>query len=208
MTIRAVIFDWGGVLVRTECRAKREALAAELGLTPEALEDAVFGCAAWQAASRGARSADDAWAEIIAALGFRGPVLAFVRQFFGGDRLDWRLVALIGALRGRGLRVGLLSNAPGERAGDDDPVGRWGRAELFDAQVFSYQLGLLKPHPATYAAALRALGVAAHEALFVDDVPANVNGARQAGLHAVQFVGTDALLADLACHGLSVARVA
>lgn len=46
------------------------------------------------------------------------------------------------------------------------------------------EFGVAKPHPAVYEAALAKLGWRAEETIFVDDVQANVDGARAAGLTA------------------------
>ncbi|MFH1084297.1 MAG: hypothetical protein V1772_00845, partial [Chloroflexota bacterium] len=126
MSVRALILDWGGVIQRTASQAPRRALERELGLVPGALERAVFESAAWHQASVGALAADEAWARITAAVGYGGPPLAFITRFFRGDYVDERLLALVTRLRRRGVRVALLSNAPGERRADDDPQGRWG----------------------------------------------------------------------------------
>jgi len=200
--IEAVVFDWGGVIQRTEDPAPRRRLDRELGLPHEGVERAVFESEAWRLASTGCMSADQAWAEIVAGLGYPGAVRAFVEAFFAGDRVDDELVALIGDLRRRGVRVGLLSNAIPPRQGGDSPAGRWGRAGLFDAQVFSYEVGVLKPDPRMYLAILEALSVAAPNAFFVDDAAANVEGARAVGLAAWRFTGTDDLLGELARLGL------
>jgi putative hydrolase of the HAD superfamily len=50
---------------------------------------------------------------------------------------------------------------------------------------------VLKPDPASYAHALEALGLDAAEVLFVDDQPANLDGARRAGLAIEPFDVTD-----------------
>jgi len=201
--IRAIIFDWGGVIQRTEDKAPRAELDRELGLPAGGVERAVFESAIFQEASLGRCSADAAWAAIAASVGWPAErVGEFVERFFAGDRIDQALVRLIRELRARGYRVGLLSNAPPGRAANSSPAGRWGMEDLFDAQVFSYQVGALKPDPRTYQAILNTLGVKAQEALFVDDSPANVAGARAAGMAAVRFVGTTALMEELRKEGL------
>jgi 2-haloacid dehalogenase len=50
-----------------------------------------------------------------------------------------------------------------------------------------------KPDPAVFALAVRQFGVAAADCLFIDDVAANVDGARASGLAAVQFTSAAAL---------------
>ncbi len=201
--IRAVVFDWGGVIQRTEDPTPRRALDAELGLPPGGVERAVFECDVWREASLGRVGADVAWATIGQSLGISAEALDdFVERFWAGDRVDAELTHMIHALRARGYRVGLLSNAlPGRKRGAS-VAGRWGMEGLFDAQVFSYQVGALKPDPRMYAAILSALGAGAAETLFIDDAPANVQGARDAGMQAIQFVGREALIDELARLGV------
>jgi putative hydrolase of the HAD superfamily len=200
--IHAIVFDWGGVFQRTEDPAPRRQLEAELGLPAGGVERAVFQHPLWDMASTGQCSVDEAWNAIVSDLGLpTRSVDEFVQRFFAGDCVDGDLVALVHALRARGQRVALLSNAPPGRS-SATASARWGQEGLFDAQVFSYQVGVLKPHPRMYAAAVAALGMAPEEMLFVDDAPANVQGACAAGMHGVLFVGLDALRYTLQSHGI------
>ena len=66
----------------------------------------------------------------------------------------------------------------------------------------SGRFGLRKPDPAMFAAALRELGHDPATALFLDDTPANVEGARAAGLQAAHVPGPAALRSVLAGYGL------
>ena len=201
--ISALIFDWGGVIQRTASHASRHALDAELGLAPGSVERAVFESAIWHEASIGRCGADVAWGTIVGSVGWPAERMdEFVERFFAGDHVDQVLVEHIRFWRGRGLKVGLLSNAPPGRSRGASAAGRWGMEGLFDAQVFSYQVGVLKPDPRMYRAILAALEVPAEQSLFIDDAPANVLGALRAGMGAVRFVGVDVLLQHLACLGL------
>ncbi len=203
--IRAVVFDWGGVIQRTVDPAPRDELAAALGITRPALEDAVFASAAWDSASRGCLSAEAAWAAIARAIGWpTGCIDALVERFFGGDRVDDGLVRLIRQLRAGGTPVALLSNAPPDRANSTSQAGRWGMDGLFDVQVLSHEVGVLKPHPAMYQRVLASLGTPPGAAIMIDDAPANVCGARQAGMEAILFREAVSLRKELAQQGLSV----
>lgn len=68
--------------------------------------------------------------------------------------------ALLDSLRARGLRLGLVSNAfdPGWLLRRD--LESMGLAERLDVAVFSSEVGMRKPHPSIFQAALEALGVA------------------------------------------------
>jgi len=63
----------------------------------------------------------------------------------------------------------------------------------FSDVVVSSVAGICKPDPAIFALALRQFGVAAGDCLFIDDVAANVAGARAAGLAGLQFTSASAL---------------
>jgi putative hydrolase of the HAD superfamily len=93
----------------------------------------------------------------------------------------------------RHYRVGLLTNN----------VREWGgwRAfyptEVFHVIVDSSEVGMRKPHPAIYRLTCERLGVAPHRAAFVDDIEANVEGARAVGLVAIRFTTTGEVLDKL-----------
>jgi 2-haloacid dehalogenase len=72
----------------------------------------------------------------------------------------------------------------------------------FAGIVVSGEEGLVKPDPAIYRRLLSRHGLAAGGCLFIDDVAANVDGARAAGMQAVQYTGAAALRAELVGRGL------
>jgi putative hydrolase of the HAD superfamily len=98
-------------------------------------------------------------------------------------------------LREEGYRLALITNNVREGS------ATW-RAlvpvdELFDVVVDSSEVGMRKPNPAIFHHALERLGVAPHAAVFLDDTPGNVEGARRAGLAAILVEDPDAALAEL-----------
>lgn len=185
MTIRAVIWDLGGVILRTEDDAPRAELAQRLGMTRAELGALVFEGPWSQRASVGAITTPQLWAEVCDALNLpRAQWDALRREFFGGDRLDAALVDYVRALRPR-YRTALLSNAW------DDLRAVLTQLlcidDAFDELIISAEVGLVKPDPRIYQLAVERLGIAPHEAVFVDDLEQNVVGARQTGLHAIHF---------------------
>jgi len=86
-------------------------------------------------------------------------------------------------LRAAGARTALVSNAC------FDEIGAWPRsplAPLFDATVFSCEIGRIKPDREIYETALARIGVAAADAVFVGDGGSDEHrGAREAGLRTV-----------------------
>jgi epoxide hydrolase-like predicted phosphatase len=178
--IKAVIFDFGGVLMRTVNPLPRHELEQRFG-------QPLFESSLWDDVRLGHISDAEFWADVGRRLGLDTEATAeFRRAFRAGDRLDEELVAFIRHLRGEGYRTALLSNAP-----DNLPqiVEQMGIANAFDVVVISSCEGLMKPDPAIYQLTLERLGVAAEEAVFVDDFRENVAAARQVGLHATRFRG-------------------
>ena len=97
--------------------------------------------------------------------------------------------ALLEALRGHGLKLGLVSNAfdPGWLLHRD--LEQMGIAQRLDFSVFSSEVGTRKPHPTIFQRALGALGVQPENALFVGDrLYEDVRGAGELGMTTVQAV--------------------
>jgi epoxide hydrolase-like predicted phosphatase len=85
---------------------------------------------------------------------------------------------------GKSCKVGLVTNNA------VDTRSRWQAnlpPDLFEVVIDSSEVGLRKPDRAIYELALDRLGVAASAAIFVDDQPIYVEGARSCGLHGVLF---------------------
>ncbi len=83
------------------------------------------------------------------------------------------------ALRSRGQRVGLLSNAFPSLL---DALAHLGILDYLDPKVISAFEGCEKPDPAIYQAALRVADVTPGQAIFVDDLPENVEAANSVGM--------------------------
>ena len=103
-------------------------------------------------------------------------------------RVDAETHALLDALRARGLKLALVSNAidPGWLLRRD--LEEQGLAARLDAAVFSSEVGKRKPHPAIFEAALAALdGVEPAACVFVGDrLWEDVRGAGDLGMRTVQ----------------------
>jgi HAD superfamily hydrolase (TIGR01509 family) len=72
----------------------------------------------------------------------------------------------------------------------------------FKGWVLSYESGALKPDPAIFERAVQTTGVEPGRTLFVDDLQANVEAARNLGFHSLQFVDATGFEAQLRSLGL------
>lgn len=199
--IRAVIFDFGSVLVQMGDEEPRAALAGQLGVPLEALNRLVFESDTAIRAMVGELTIEQHWQAVGAALGVsRDEMPGILAQFWSADQINHELLAVIRSLR-QTYKVGLLSNAW------DDlrqvlqtrlPIGH-----LFDDLVISAEVGMGKPDPRIYHLAVERLGVRPEQAVFIDDVLANVEAARQVGLKAIHYQDNLQLFSDLRSYNIS-----
>ena len=98
------------------------------------------------------------------------------------------LDALIERARGRGLAVALVTNAPKENV--FAVLRALGLDEAFEPVVVADDVGVGKPDPAPYLAALDSLGVAAGETLAFEDSPSGIAASVAAGIPTVGVAST------------------
>ena len=102
-------------------------------------------------------------------------------------RLGSTTHALLEALRKRGLKLGVVSNAPDSPALLHGELAESGIGERIDYAVFSSEVGRSKPDAEIFERALAELGVSAEVSLFVGDrLCEDVRGASQLGMTTVQ----------------------
>jgi putative hydrolase of the HAD superfamily len=186
VTIRAVVLDVGSVLEVIDDDVFPAPFEHRHGLAP----GAVPGVADWPGdAGIGEMTEAEVrahWRQGLALTDEQADEL--MRDYWTWYRgtLDQPLFDWFAGLRGRVL-TGILSNSgPGAREAERC----WGFEDITDDIVYSHEVGLRKPDPAVYALAAERLGVESHEALLLDDVVANVDGARRVGWQAVLHVDT------------------
>jgi putative hydrolase of the HAD superfamily len=182
-----VLFDFGGVLCfhPSQDRFRRVAEAAGLDFDR-------FSGAFWEHRleyDAGRIGEREYWEGVMRACGApfdpaRLPALLRLEVELWNE-FDERPLAWADQLRAQGLRTGVLSNLP--KALGEALRATPGLLDSFDHLTFSYELRLAKPERAIYEHALRGLQVRPEEALFLDDRPGNVEGARNAGLRAELF---------------------
>ena len=201
-TIAAVVFDSGGVLL------KHRHAFLEISAVRQALRDLDAGLADDQNVSRSMRDALE-WLSNQAASGTTEESAAaqrmeYYRRLLAGvsassppelaarlrDRLEGaqsvelfpEVRGVLDELHGRGLKLGILSDG---WASTIQLYAQLGIAGCFKSWTFSSVVGCCKPDPRIYAAAERDLGVEPARILFVDDLPANAEGALHCGWKAV-----------------------
>jgi putative hydrolase of the HAD superfamily len=202
MTVRAVIFDWGGTLSEFVPAELVDAWRLVARHLDPAREDEITArlIAAeadfWQTTATHQRSGT--LADLLAAateeLGIDAAEAlleeAAVRHLDAWTphmRHDPEAAGVLQQLRDRGLAVGLLSNTHWPPAFHERFLERDGLAALLDARLYTSEMEFQKPHPSAFRAALAALGVSnPEEAVFVGDRAFDdIHGAQQVGMRAV-----------------------
>lgn len=200
--IKAVIFDMGGVLVRTVDPGKRAAWEARLGLAPGDAERIVLNSPMGKQAQMGAITTADLWHWVQGEFGFDDDTLAaFRHDFWAGDALDDELVDLLRYLR-LNYQTALLSNFMDEL--QEVITIRHPMADAFDLVVGSAYEKMMKPDARIYELTLARLGRKPAEAVFIDDMLHNIEGARQVGLATIHYQAGMDVTAALAGLGVQV----
>jgi epoxide hydrolase-like predicted phosphatase len=193
--IRAVIFDFGGVLVRMVDDNPRQQLASQLGVTLSRLDELVFSSQSAQQASRGEITVDMHWEEVRKALHIEPETMpAFLEQYWSADDVNWELLEYIRKLK-PAYKIGLLSNAWDNLR--QTMHERWHIDGLFDVLVISAEVNMVKPDPRIFHLALERIGCLPTESIYIDDMEENVMAARREGLIAIHHRDTSSTISAL-----------
>jgi len=205
--IRAVIFDYGNVLVPMPPPSAFEKLVDTAGIPSSSFLESL-----WRHRleyDRGALDSPSYWQKIARENGTEFTD-GQIHKLIETDLALWihptpSMLAWVRGLRESGRKTAILSNMPRE-------FSRYLRSNTdwlndFDHKVFSGEMGIVKPDPEIYFACLQGLAVNPEEALFIDDVAVNVKAAKVIGINSIRFESIAQLCADVQPFGLSVPLV-
>jgi putative hydrolase of the HAD superfamily len=192
--IKAVVFDWGGVLIDNPTEGilqySREALGIGTGCMLAAYRKLM------PYFQEGRISEEEFWKGVRRRTGAKGQLpaslwlTAFEKSYV--ERTD--VFAVAAELHGRGFRTAILSNTekPARPLMNREPY------RIFDPIVLSWEVGSSKPQRRIFEALIEALASDPPEILLIDDVEANVTAARDLGLQGLLFTDAEKLRKDLA----------
>jgi epoxide hydrolase-like predicted phosphatase len=208
MQIKAIIFDFGGVMATFFRPELFQTLEAELGLQAASLSEILWRSPEWRLAEVGAIDEQEYWRRIAPRLGFhiqaertQARIHDLQGALFGDVEVDPNMVDLVRRLRSR-YRTGLLSNT--SISHPQRLVQRYNLEGLFDVVMLSAAVGLAKPDPAIYRLALQRLRAAPEATVFVDDYEPNAAAAAEQGIEGVHFTGYEALVSALGRLGVDL----
>ncbi len=187
MTIKAVIFDIGGVLFQIQDLTLYRQWATRLGISEGQLGEIIFNNPVSRRATVGEATTEEVWNEVGKRLALPPDDLAALKvDIWRGGVWDTELLDFIRLLRPQ-YKTGIISDAwPDAR----EMVKEYVNSDIFDVIVFSAEEGLEKPNPEIYRRALSRLEVAPQQAIFIDDRLPNVVNACLIGIHAIHFTNS------------------
>jgi epoxide hydrolase-like predicted phosphatase len=197
MSVRAVLFDLGGVIVRTEYQAPRQHLAESLGMDYDDIDRIVFGGGTNGSAARatlGQISEDEHWLNVMKILKQPASECERIRaEFFAGDIIDRTILDFLRSIRPK-YKTGLISNA---WSGLRNYILREKFDDAFDDMIISSEVGTAKPSEEIFHIALKQLGVSPNEAVFVDDFIENIQACEKAGMKGIYFKDAESAMKQL-----------
>jgi putative hydrolase of the HAD superfamily len=133
--------------------------------------------------------------QLSAQVGSQVELDGFGERYFRHLKPNQRLIDYMRGLRERGYKMAICTNN----------IREWEQLwramlpveEIFDVVVDSAFVGSRKPEPRIYEITLERLGASPETAVFIDDIEANCEGARQVGIHPIRFRSTDQAIEDI-----------
>lgn len=185
MTIRAIVFDIGGVLEITPDLGVTARWEQQLGLMPGEMDQRLGDV--WRGGSIGTISEEAVHKRIAEIMKMsEAQVNAMMddmwRQYLGTPNV--KLMEYFGSLRPK-YQTAILSNSfVGAREKEQE---RYGFDEMCDFIVYSHEVGMSKPDQRIYALTCERLGLPPQEVIFLDDHEEPVDAAREFGMHGILF---------------------
>ncbi len=192
-TIKAVIFDWGGVLIENPTegilRYCREVLGIGTGCMLAAYRKLI------PYFQEGKISEEEFWKGVRRRTGAKGgmPASLWLEAFEHSYIEKNDVFAVARELHGSGCRTGILSNTEKPAR----PIMERDSYRIFDPLVLSWEVGSSKPQGRIFEALIATLSMDPSEILLIDDVAANITAAEDLGLQGLLFTNAETLKADL-----------
>ena len=190
--IKNILFDMGQVLIRFDQQFFINRLGIE-GEDVSLLMRELFRSVEWVQMDRGSLREEDAFRSISQRLPERLHDAAW-KLICMWDRPILPIEGmyeLVEDLKNAGYGIYLLSNASVRQ---HDYWPRVPASQFFDGKLISADVHVIKPQPEIYRICLEKFGLKAEECFFIDDAPANIEGALCCGISGAVFLGDAALL--------------
>jgi putative hydrolase of the HAD superfamily len=187
-TIDTVIFDLGNVLLFYDWQIAANRLCARVGKSRMEIDHYFMTTPFAVQLERGEISKQQFFETVSRDVGFDGTYEEFALIWSDVFSPNEPMIAVVHQLQGR-VRRYVLSNT---NAIHIDFISRqFPFIHDFDGRVYSYEVRAMKPDRRIYEILLKEFNVDPASAVFIDDILANVDGARAVGLHGIHYQSPD-----------------
>jgi putative hydrolase of the HAD superfamily len=192
--IKAVLFDFGGVIAEEGFYEGLRAIGRKNGLDPDAFFQAVDALIFTTGYLTGETEEPAFWSAVRNATGIAGGDAELRRELLIRFTLRPVMLDVVDRLRAGGCIVAMLSDQTNWLEEIDSATAVFRR---FDRVFNSFRIHKSKRDASVFTEVCAVLGVKPEETLFVDDNSNHIKRAQGRGLHAVHFTGSDAFNAQL-----------
>jgi putative hydrolase of the HAD superfamily len=198
--IEAIIFDLGNVLIAVDEQRMIERFCARAGKSQRELQDYIMATPFVNQLALGQLTGQRFFEIVAGDLGFDGGYDEFAEIWSDIFSPIEPMIELVGKLKGKLKRLA-LSNT--NQIHMDFVFPRYPFLRDMDGVVLSHEVGLMKPDRRIYELALSRYGLTAARTVFVDDILANVEGARSVGMAGIHHRSAEATRAELTKLGVT-----
>lgn len=202
MEIKAVAFDFGGVIETWTGKNFSEIASERLDVPVDDFKKAYFSHNHLTNVEN--RPWEEVFMNVVAQFSSDIRKQEEIRKAIHASReenkINTEVLELVGKLRARNLKVGILSNATSELR---ERLEKENISELFDEIVISSEIGFQKPSREAFEILFQRLGVRAQETIFVDDSPKSLESAQELGYLPVLFKSNEQLKRELSNLGVA-----
>jgi len=198
--IKAIVFDWGGVLIDYPVSASILYCADVLNVDKKLFEQTFKQFVT--AFQKGEITEDYLWDNICKRLGIQKPTTpSLCREAFHNAYIpNKEMFQLATNLKNNGYKIGFLSNT-------EFPMMKYFKKQqydVFDVTVFSCVEGIVKPEKRIYEILLERLDVEAYEAVLIDDIKEYINAAQDIGMNGILFENPQQVMRGLGRFGVKI----
>jgi len=198
--IKAIVFDWGGVLIDHPVAEMNLYCAQKLHVDIKLLMQTFLKYKT--SYQKALITEDEVWDKICNEIGGEKPtVRSLCREALQASYSPKKeMFDLARNLKNNGYKTGLLSNTEIPMMG----FFKEQKYDMFDVTVFSCAEGTVKPEQKIYEILLNRLEVDASEAVFIDDTQEFINGAQNIGMKTILFENANQVISELTSLGINI----
>jgi len=201
MNIRAIGFDYGGVIKGSPGSIFEKGVGDILGVSRELFKKVYFENNFL--VNTGKLSWEEFWKKVLSELGKTEKTPEFF-EFLKNQpkpKINEDVIRLISKLKSSGYKVGILSNNSIEKA---QKIRFSEIAKYFDTMVFSEEVGYMKPQLEIFEIFIKNLGIKIEELVFIDDTEQSLKTAKEIGFYPILFTSYENLTKDLQFLGIEL----